>query len=45
MYEEVFDDRKQTEMRRFFCDKLSKWGCLKSYAKGSWIDPSSCHDA
>ena len=45
MYEEVFDDRKQTEMRRFFCDKLSKWGCLKSYAKGSWIDPSYCDDA
>ena len=45
MYEEVFDDKRQTEMRAFFRGELAKLGYCKSYPKGHLIDPLCCENA
>lgn len=45
MYKEVFDDKRQTEMRAFFRGELAKLGYCKSFPKGHLIDPLCCENA
>ena len=45
MYEEVFDDKRQTKMREYFRNELAKLGVLKAYDKNQIIDPACCEQA
>lgn len=43
MYQDVFDEKKQTEMRNYFQNDLSKLGVIKTYRKNHFIDSNCCN--
>lgn len=45
MYQDVFDDRKQTEMRNYFQNELAKLGVIKMYKKKNFIDMHCCNSS
>jgi len=38
MYQDVFDDKKQTLMRNYFQNELATLGIIKTHKKNDWID-------
>lgn len=45
MYQDVFDDKKQNEMRNYFQNELSKLGNIKTYKKNHFIDSHCCNSS